>query len=167
MNPKLGLVKRFSKKEAGLAAKISNDIAEDIDCGETRKDLRMAVAYYADVACVEAQSRAAAESKLAMFRAAKGLMDSVLDEPSTRCAACHEITMQPLGVQETAAVVGEAHGSAKYTQEQVAKHLSKWNSAAMKLPRPTNGAREVRDGIRFRGITLTNVVTGEIGRAHV
>lgn len=72
------LVRRFTAKQAELAAKISNDIAEDIDCGESRRTLRMAVAYFADVACVEAQRRAAAESKLELFRCAKGLMDAAL-----------------------------------------------------------------------------------------
>jgi hypothetical protein len=72
------LVRRFTDKQAQCAAKISNDIAEDIDCGESRRTLRMAVAYFADVACVEAQRRAAAESKLEIFRCAKGLMDAAL-----------------------------------------------------------------------------------------
>jgi hypothetical protein len=72
------LVRRFTDKQAELAAKISNDIAEDIDCGESRKSLRMAVAYFAAVASVEAQGRAAAESKLAIFRCAKGLMDAAI-----------------------------------------------------------------------------------------
>lgn len=72
------LVRRFTDGQAELAAKISNDIAEDIDCGESRKTLRMAVAYFADVACVEAQARATAESKLEIFRCAKGLMDAAL-----------------------------------------------------------------------------------------
>lgn len=72
------LVRRFTDKQAELAAKISNDIAEDIDCGESRKSLRMAVAYFADVACVEAERRAAAESKLEIFKCAKGLMDAAL-----------------------------------------------------------------------------------------
>ena len=77
------LVRRFTVKQAEIAAKISNDIAEDIDCGESRKSLRMAVAYFADVACVESQRRAAAESKLEIFRCAKALMDAAL--PSERC----------------------------------------------------------------------------------
>jgi hypothetical protein len=71
-------VRRFSDKKAELAAKISNDIAEDIDCGEPRTTLRMAVAYFADVACVESQRRAEAESTVAIFKSAKALMDVVL-----------------------------------------------------------------------------------------
>lgn len=74
------LVSRFTDKQAELAAKISNDIAEDIDCGESRKSLRMAVAYWADVATVESQKRASLEAKVAMFRNAKSLMDTVLEE---------------------------------------------------------------------------------------
>jgi hypothetical protein len=73
-----GLVTRFSSKQAELAAKISNDIAEDIDCRESRKKLRMSIAYWADVACVEAQRRADAESRLRIFRIAKELMDAAL-----------------------------------------------------------------------------------------
>lgn len=73
-----GLVKRFSKEQAELAAKISNDISEDIDCGESSVTLRMAVAYFADVACVEAQRARDAESKLEIFRCAKSLMDVAL-----------------------------------------------------------------------------------------
>jgi len=42
---------RFTKEQAELAAKISNDIAEDIDNHESKKDLRMAVDYWASVAC--------------------------------------------------------------------------------------------------------------------
>lgn len=72
------MVGRFSDKQAELAEKISNDIAEDIDCGESRRTLRMAVAYFADAACLEAQRRASAESKLELFRCAKGLMDAAL-----------------------------------------------------------------------------------------
>lgn len=68
MNNKLGLVKRFNKKEAALAAKISNDIAEGIDGGETRNCLRMAVAYYADLACVNLQRAVAAEDHLRYLR---------------------------------------------------------------------------------------------------
>lgn len=67
-----------ARRIAELAAKISNDIAEEIDCGESRKNLRMAVAYWADVACVESQRRAEAESTVAIFKSAKALMDVVL-----------------------------------------------------------------------------------------
>lgn len=63
---------------ADLAAKISNDIAEGIDCGETRKVLRDAIDFWATVADAECRARARAESKLAIFRSAKGLMDVAL-----------------------------------------------------------------------------------------
>lgn len=79
------LVRRFSDKQADLAAKISNDIAEDIDCGESRKTLRMAVAYFADVACVESQRRAEAESTVVIFKSAKALMDVVMPPNEKLC----------------------------------------------------------------------------------
>lgn len=53
-NPKpLGttLSKRWTESQLERAAKISNDIAEDIDCKESRKVLREAVAIYADLHC--------------------------------------------------------------------------------------------------------------------
>lgn len=82
----IGLVRRFSPDEAELAAKLSNDIAEGIDCGECRTDLRKAIAYWADVAAVEGQRRAAMESQLAIFRSAKALMDTVLSPNATSSA---------------------------------------------------------------------------------
>lgn len=69
---------RFTKKEAELAAKISNDIAEGIDCGESRHDLRMAVSYFAEMASMEAGHRVVAESNLGLFRIAKSMMDAAL-----------------------------------------------------------------------------------------
>ena len=70
--------RRFSDKQAELAVKVSNDIAENIDCGESRKTLRMAVAYFSDLACEESKRRAEAESTVAIFKSAKALMDVVL-----------------------------------------------------------------------------------------
>ena len=78
-----GLVKRFTSAQAELAAKISNDIAEGIDCGESRQKLRMAVAYFADVACVERMRSRDLEANVKMFKAAKALMDSVLQHELT------------------------------------------------------------------------------------
>jgi hypothetical protein len=78
-----GLVKRFTPEQAERAAQISNDIAEDIDNGETRKELRMAVAYWHDRMCVEAQARATAESALEIYRSAKKLMDMALEKPQS------------------------------------------------------------------------------------
>lgn len=43
MNPKI----EFTPEEVELAAKVSNDIAEDIDCKETRAQLRRCIAYWA------------------------------------------------------------------------------------------------------------------------
>ena len=87
------LVRRFTDKQAELAAKLSNDIAEDTDCGESRKTLRMAVAYFADVACVESRRRAAAESKLEISRCAKSLMDAALppNDPSSATASAARV----------------------------------------------------------------------------
>lgn len=53
---------------AELAAKIKNDIAEGIDCGESRKQLMEAVAYWANVASENAQRLAMAESRLAVVQ---------------------------------------------------------------------------------------------------
>jgi hypothetical protein len=49
---------------AELAAQISNDIAEGIDNGETRKELREAVAHFANLAFEETKKREAAELEL-------------------------------------------------------------------------------------------------------
>ena len=70
---------RFSPKQAALAEKIANDINEDVDCQESNRDLRMAISYWADVATVEAQRRAAIEDKLKLFTHAKRLFDAILD----------------------------------------------------------------------------------------
>jgi hypothetical protein len=71
------LVKRF-EKNVELARKIANDIAEDIDCGESRNTLRMAVSYFADLANAEAIKRDQAETAIRLFKMAKELMDSAL-----------------------------------------------------------------------------------------
>lgn len=76
--PNKGLVERFTKKQAELAAKISNDIAEDIDCNETRAQLRMAVAYWADVACVNGIKVGTAESKLRFAKVAQAYLKVAL-----------------------------------------------------------------------------------------
>ena len=86
VNPPGPMVERFSQKQQELAAKISNDIAEDIDGGETRKQLRMAVAYWADMANVGAQQAADAMHKL---------MVSQIDGKTCKCCClplneCHE-----------------------------------------------------------------------------
>lgn len=84
MDNRKGLVKRFSRKEAEMAAQISNDIAEDIDNKHTRAQLRMAVAYYSDLFAVEAGKRREFESKVKLFEAAKGLMDAVLGKAKAK-----------------------------------------------------------------------------------
>ena len=54
---------KTTDKLADLAWKISNDISEGIDCGESRKTLRKTIAFFANIACVESQRAAIAESK--------------------------------------------------------------------------------------------------------
>lgn len=73
-----GAASRFTDTEIEEARRISNDISEAIDNGEPRHQLRMAVAYWADEACYEAQRRAAAESQIKIFMLAKGMMDAAL-----------------------------------------------------------------------------------------
>lgn len=70
--------RRHTKAEQELAAKISNDIAEGIDCGESRQVLRMAVAHWTDEACDQAQRREVAESKLSIIASAKAIMDAAM-----------------------------------------------------------------------------------------
>ena len=86
VNPKGPMVERFSQEQQELAAKISNDIAENIDGGETRKQLRMAVAYWADMANVWAQQASNDRHKL---------MASQIDGKTCKCCClplseCHE-----------------------------------------------------------------------------
>jgi len=61
-----------------LALKVSNDISEDIDGGESREELREVVRWWAQKACDEAQRRATAEQTVKMFSMAKQLMDIAL-----------------------------------------------------------------------------------------
>ncbi|MEM0966595.1 MAG: hypothetical protein AAGJ81_10650 [Verrucomicrobiota bacterium] len=42
---------RWTEKQKEIAYKVSNDIAEGIDCKESRKTLRMCVAIWADLYC--------------------------------------------------------------------------------------------------------------------
>lgn len=53
-----------------LAEKISNDVAEDIDCGESREKLRMAVYYWSSVAAKEASERARLQMMLKLVKIA-------------------------------------------------------------------------------------------------
>jgi hypothetical protein len=62
--------------------------------------------------------------------------------------------------EQIEAIGTTANGCAKYTQEQAEARLAEWDATALMLPRPTNGAKEIRNGIRFRAITLTNGQTG-------
>lgn len=76
------LVKRFTKVQAERAAEIANDIAENIDNGESRAELRMTVALTTDLLSVESGKRAEYESKLALYTSAKALMDLALNGAS-------------------------------------------------------------------------------------
>lgn len=62
-------------KVSELSAKISNDISEDIDCGESRRTLRRAVKEWADEACEAHRRRADAETHLKMLAPALGLLE--------------------------------------------------------------------------------------------
>ena len=78
---------RFSPKQAALAEKIANDVNEGIDGQEPRHDLRMAIAYWADAATVEARKRATIEADLAVFMAAKGIFDALVENRKARKSA--------------------------------------------------------------------------------
>ena len=56
------LVLRWTPEQRDQAMGIVNDIAEDIDNGETREELRQALAIYADMLCDTLQNRAAQNS---------------------------------------------------------------------------------------------------------
>jgi hypothetical protein len=83
-----GLASRFSKDQSELAQKIANDIHEDIDCGESRKQLRMAVDYWSCVATDEANRKSSEESQ-AVISALEKLspQPSATDEQIAREAA--------------------------------------------------------------------------------
>lgn len=49
---------------AALAQKLSNDIAEGIDCGESKKELRLAIAWWADQFTKERRDRIEAQDQL-------------------------------------------------------------------------------------------------------
>jgi hypothetical protein len=72
------VVRRFFATDKELAETVANDIAEDIDCGETREQLRVAIQFWAAEAAREAQERAALESQITIYRSAKALMDVAL-----------------------------------------------------------------------------------------
>lgn len=57
-----GMLSAFTKAEAEMAQGISNDIAEFMDNGHSRQQLRMAVHYYASAACEALQKLAEVRS---------------------------------------------------------------------------------------------------------
>jgi hypothetical protein len=58
-----------------LALRIGNDIAEGIDAGESRFQLREAIGFFSRIAAEEARLRVLAEARLELFASAKALMD--------------------------------------------------------------------------------------------
>jgi hypothetical protein len=54
---------------ADFAAKVSNDVSENIDCRETRAQLREVIRWWASHAGMESVNRASAESDLRVLRA--------------------------------------------------------------------------------------------------
>ncbi len=72
------LVRRFTKKQTEFAAKVSNDISEDINCNESKEELRMVIAYWSDVAVVESNMRARMETQINTFQLARKLMEAAL-----------------------------------------------------------------------------------------
>lgn len=61
-----GLVVRFTKHQREDAEAISNDIAEDVDGGWSRKQLMQAVAYYADLSADAWQHNMLEQGKLSV-----------------------------------------------------------------------------------------------------
>ena len=76
-----------AKRTAELAAKLSNDIAESVDCGESREQLRRAIAWWADRANQQSVRVAQLESDRALVRMGWNLMRNHMDET----------TLQPFG----------------------------------------------------------------------
>lgn len=71
---------RFTKAQQELAHKIVNDIAEGIDCKESREDLRMALAYYADLLMNKHIQWVGADHKLLMTRLGWRMFQAGLQE---------------------------------------------------------------------------------------
>jgi hypothetical protein len=62
------------KEFAEFAAKVSNDIHENIDCRETRKQLREVISHFAVESCVQHSYRKLAESEIITLRLAVELL---------------------------------------------------------------------------------------------
>lgn len=69
---------RFTRKETEQAADIANDVAEDIDNGESRAVLRRTVHFYALLAHYERQEAAALDSRLKIMTLGLELMNSAV-----------------------------------------------------------------------------------------
>lgn len=77
---------------AEFAAKVSNDIAEDIDCRETRKQLREVVRFYAMQSCENHAWRKLAEGEVLTARLAITLLLPFAKRSrSVRAAAARKI----------------------------------------------------------------------------
>lgn len=55
---------------AELAAKVANDITEDIDCRETRRQLRECIRWWSAASCRESAARANFECQVVLLRSA-------------------------------------------------------------------------------------------------
>ncbi len=98
-NPKGDLVKRFNPQKAQIAQQISNDISEGIDNGHSKRELRMAVAYYADLAAVKAERLSNAESSIEICMIANRFMNAALKDE--KAAVRKRATLVTLPFAET------------------------------------------------------------------
>lgn len=76
------LSERWTAAEKELAYKVRNDIAEGIDCKETRAQLRQCVAVYADLYCdLHTQREATASEKL--LNEIKSILSANIEQSQT------------------------------------------------------------------------------------
>lgn len=78
-------------KLADFAAKVSNDIAENIDCRETRKQLREVVRFYSLQSCENYSWRRLAEDDAKILRIAIRMLLSVAKSRSNECKTARRI----------------------------------------------------------------------------
>ena len=76
---------RFTRKETEQAADIANDVAEDIDNGESRAVLRRTVQFYALLSHYERQQAAALDSRLRVMGLGLKLMTSAIKKKGKPC----------------------------------------------------------------------------------
>lgn len=75
---------KLKKVTDEIAAQIINDIAEDIDNGESRETLRACVAYLATENANLAMKFASADSRLKMVAMAFGIIRNVFEDEKTK-----------------------------------------------------------------------------------